>query len=109
MVPITDNVVPVLVSGAGRLLGVGNGDPTDHESDIGNVRKAFSGLCMALIQGDKNAGEITVEAESPGLTGAKVSIPAKAVKLRPQVAVWQREIPKGSGVTGLWRPVKAKG
>jgi len=41
--------------------------------------------------------------------GAKGSIPAKAVKLRPQVAVWQREIPKGSGVTGLWRPVKAKG
>ena len=109
MVPITDNVVTFRVSGAGRLLGVGNGDPTDHESDIGNVRKAFSGLCMALIQADKTAGEITVEAESPGLTGAKVTIPAKAVKLRPQVAVWQREIPKGSGVTGLWRPVKAKG
>ena len=109
MVPITDNVVTFRVSGAGRLLGVGNGDPTDHESDIGNVRKAFSGLCMALIQANKNAGEVTVEAESPGLTGAKLSIPAKAVKLRPQVAVWQREIPKGSGVTGLWRPVKAKG
>ena len=109
MVPITDNVVTFRVSGAGKLLGVGNGDPTDHESDIGNVRKAFSGLCMALIQADKNAGEITVEAESPGLTGAKVTIPAKAVKLRPQVAVWQREIPKGSGVTGIWRPVKAKG
>jgi len=31
------------------------------------------------------------------------------VKLRPQVAVWQRELPKGSGVTGLWRPVMASG
>ena len=29
------------------------------------------------------------------------------VKLRPQVAVWERKVPKGPGVTGLWRPVAA--
>jgi beta-galactosidase len=45
-----------------------------------------------------------VEASSPGLTPASVGISAKAVKLRPQVAVWDREVPAGSGVTGLWRP-----
>jgi len=109
IVPITDNEVTFTVTGAGKLLGCGNGDPTDHEPDQGKSRKAFSGLCMAVVQADKAAGEITVEASSPGLTAAKVTIPAKAVALRPQVAVWQREIPKGSGITGLWRPVKTKG
>jgi beta-galactosidase len=109
IVPITDNEVTFTVSGAGRLLGTGNGDPTNQEPDQGKTRKAFSGLCMAVVQTGKTAGDITVEAVSPGLIAAKATIPSKAVTLRPQVAVWQREIPKGPGVTGLWRPVKAKG
>jgi len=108
VVPITDNDVAFRITGAGKLVGVGNGDPTDHGPDKGTSRKAFSGLCMALIQSTKAPGEITVEATSPGLTAATVTIAAKETKLRPQVAVWKREIPKGSGVTGVWRPVKAK-
>ena len=62
---------------------------------------------MALIQSTKAAGGITVEATSPGLAAATVTITAKETKLRPQVAVWEREIPKGSGIAGVWRPVKA--
>jgi beta-galactosidase len=108
VVPITDNDVAFKVTGAGKLIGVGNGDPTDHGPDKGTSRKAFSGLCMALIQSTKTAGEITVEATSPGLTAATVTIAAKETKLRPQVAVWERPAPKGSGITGVWRPVKAK-
>ena len=109
IVPITDNEVTFRVSGAGKLIGVGNGDPTDHASDKGTSRKAFSGLCMGLVQASKSAGSITVEATSPGLTSASVTIPSKEVKLRPQVAVWTREVPSGPGVTGLWRPVLAAG
>ncbi len=30
------------------------------------------------------------------------------MKLRPQVAVWEREVPTGTGITGLWRPVPAE-
>jgi len=36
-----------------------------------------------------------------------VTIAAKAVRLRPQVAAWEREVPKGPGITGLWRPTVA--
>ncbi|HEY3991081.1 MAG TPA: beta-galactosidase GalA [Acidobacteriaceae bacterium] len=109
VVPITDNEVTFRVSGAGKLLGVGNGDPTDQESDQGTSRKAFSGYCMAIVQSTKNAGDITVEATSPGLAPATVTITAKAVTLRPQVAVWEREVPTGAGVTGLWRPLPYEG
>jgi beta-galactosidase len=105
VVPVTDNAVTFQVSGNGKLIGVGNGDPTNHESDKGTSRKAFCGLCMAVIQSTKTGGDITVEATSPGLEPARVTIAAKAVTLRPQVAIWKREIPVGSGITGLWRPV----
>jgi beta-galactosidase len=106
-VPITENEVTFRVAGAGKLIGVGNGDPTDHAPDKGTSRKAFSGLCMALVQSSKAAGNITVEATSAGLASAVMTIAAKPVKLRPQVAGWEREVPSGSGVTGLWRPVLA--
>src|SRR5208337_3968778 len=42
IVPITDNLVTFKVIGSGKLIGVGNGDPTDQESDKGSSRKAFS-------------------------------------------------------------------
>jgi beta-galactosidase len=109
VLPITDNVVNFRVSGTGKLIGVGNGDPTDHESDKGAVRKAFCGYCMALVQSAKTAGSITVEASSPGLNSASVTIAAKQVALRPQVAAWEREVPTGSGITGLWRPITGSG
>ena len=105
VVPITDNEVTFRVSGAGKLIGVGNGDPTDQESDKGTSRKAFSGMCMGVVQASKQAGNVTVEVTSPGLDTATVTIAAKSVALRPQVTVWEREVPVGSGITGLWRPV----
>lgn len=107
VVPITDNLVTFKVSGEGRLIGVGNGDPTDQESDKGTARKAFSGYCMAIVQSTKKAGSLTVEATSPGLSSARVSITTESMQLRPQVPVWEREVPVGPGVTGLWRPVPA--
>jgi beta-galactosidase len=107
LVPVTDNEVTFRVSGQGRLIGTGNGDPTNQEPDHGTARKAFSGLAMAVVQSTKEGGDITVEATAPGLTAATASITAKAVKLRPQVAVWNRSVPKGGGVTGLWRPAPA--
>jgi beta-galactosidase len=36
-----------------------------------------------------------------------VTVAAKAVEFRPQVAAWEREVPAGSGITGLWRPEPA--
>jgi beta-galactosidase len=109
VVPITDNEVTFRVSGSGKLIGVGNGDPTDHDSDKGTSRKAFSGWCMAIVQATKTAGSITVEATSAGIVPATVTIAAKATTLRPQVTVWGREVPTGAGVTGLWRPMPYEG
>jgi len=109
IVPITDNLVTFKVIGSGKLIGVGNGDPTDQESDKGSSRKAFSGRCMAIVQSTKLADSITVETTSPGLTPAQLTIWAGKVELRPQVAAWEREAPRGPGITGLWRPAQDGG
>ena len=104
LVPVTDNNVTFNVTGAGKLIGTGNGDPTDHAPDKGSARKAFGGLCMGIVQATKQAGAITVEVSAHGLAPASLSIDAKPVKLRPQIAVWERKAPQGTGATGLWRP-----
>jgi len=109
IVPITDNEVEFKVSGAGKLIGVGNGDPTDLASDLGAKRKAFSGYCMGIVQAGKQAGDITVEVSADGLTSATLTLPAKEAALRPQGAEWVRPVPEGSGITGLWRPVRNAG
>ncbi len=107
VVPIRDNQIRFRGSGPGKVIGVGNGDPTSHESDVGSTRRAFSGLCMALVQSLKSAGTIRVEASSPGLASATATITAKGVRLRPQVPAWERVVPTGPGITGLWRPTAA--
>jgi beta-galactosidase len=104
IVPITDNEIVFKVRGAGKLIGTGNGDPTDQAPDKGSSRKAFGGLCVAIVQSSKSAGAITLEASSNGLAPATLAINAKTAALRPQISTWQREIPQGGGASGLWRP-----
>jgi beta-galactosidase len=107
VVPITDNLITFRKNGPAEVIGVGNGDPTSHESDIGSVRTAFAGRCMAIVQAARSAGAVTVTATSPGLSNATITITAMTVAAKPRVAPWDRPIPAGAGVTGLWRPVAA--
>ena len=83
--PVASNEVTFEITGAGKLIGVGNGDPSCHESDKGNKRSAFNGLCMAFVQANKRAGEIRVAASASGLEGASLIISAEAAQLRPAV------------------------
>jgi beta-galactosidase len=104
-VPVASDLVTFRVTGKARLIGVGNGDPTDQSPDKGAARRAFSGYGMALVQASKSAGTVTVEATAPGLAPATATLACLPVALRPQVAVWERPVPAGAGITGLWRPV----
>jgi beta-galactosidase len=85
VVPTAANLISFNVTGAGRLIGVGNGDPSCHESDKGDKRSAFNGLCMAFVQALKQPGELRVEAASEGLTTASVAIKVDAAPPRPVV------------------------
>jgi beta-galactosidase len=86
VVPTAMNEVRFKVSGPGRLIGVGNGDPSCHESDKGDRRSAFNGLCMAFLQALKQPGQVRVEASADGLESGSVVIEAAAASPRPSVA-----------------------
>ena len=86
VVPVADNEIAFQISGAGRLIGVGNGDPSSHEPDKANQRRAFNGLCVAIVQSRKDAGEVKVQATSPGLASAAAVIQCERVTPRPAVA-----------------------
>jgi beta-galactosidase len=90
LVPVARNEVSFRIVGPGRLIGVGNGDPSCHEPDqpiSANEarRSAFNGLCMAFVQALKQPGNIRIEATAAGLETASATIQSEATKLRPSV------------------------
>lgn len=55
--------VRVTVEGAGRLVGLDNGDSTDYDAYKGTVRKLFQGKLLAMIAAKTTPGEIRVIVE----------------------------------------------
>ena len=53
----------VTVEGAGRLIGLDNGDSTDYDAYKGTVRKLFQGKLLAMIAAKTIPGEIRVTVE----------------------------------------------
>jgi beta-galactosidase len=89
-VPTAGNLIRFEISGAGALIGVGNGDPNCQESDKEPKRSLFNGLAQVIVQAGKEPGEIHVEAvkegwDGPELTPAKVTIVVRKAELRPAV------------------------
>ncbi len=77
LAPTASNQIVFEATGPGRILGVGNGDPSSHEPDRASRRSAFNGLCMAIVQALKEPGEIRLSAQSPGLQPATVTIESR--------------------------------
>jgi len=89
-VPTASNLISFKVSGEGKLIGVGNGDPNCQESDKEPKRSLFSGLAQVIVQATKRPGEIHIEAvkegwDGPELTPSKLVIVTKMVTPRPVV------------------------
>jgi beta-galactosidase len=78
LVPTADSPIEFRITGSGRLIGVGNGDPSSHESDKSQRRRSFNGMCAAVVQSDGNVGQLGIEAKSPGMSAAKLLITCAA-------------------------------
>ena len=86
VVSVALNQILFRLSGAGRLIGVGNGDPSCHEADKSSERSAFNGLCMAIVQSKRgDPGPVTVTVTSAGLETATVVVNAAHASLIPIV------------------------
>jgi beta-galactosidase len=73
------NRVNVHVSGAGRLIGLDNGDSTDYDQYKGISRRLFSGKLMAIIGATLEPGKIQMEVSSKGLETQIVEFESQSV------------------------------
>ena len=88
-VPIADNLIKFELNGRGKIIGVGNGNPSSHEPDkylLGTYqRRLFNGKCQVIIQSTQEAGEINLTATSDGLKSDSIVIKTLPCKPRPTV------------------------
>jgi beta-galactosidase len=99
-VPFADDKVSFTVTGPGRIIGVGNGDPNSHERDKATSRSLFNGRCQAILQSIQGTGFIIVRAEAAGLKPAELVIrvePREPVPSVPFVMVQPNELNSQEG------------
>ncbi len=72
-----DNTITFGLNGEGSLAGVGNGNAISHEAFKAHERKAFHGLCLAVVQSSRKPGAMKLSAASVGLQAGQVVIQAK--------------------------------
>jgi beta-galactosidase len=77
IVRYANNRVSFQLSGGGQILGVGNGNPGDHDPDRANERNAFHGHCIVIIKSGARPETLHLTAASPGLRSASVTFRVK--------------------------------
>jgi beta-galactosidase len=78
-VPDAANLIRFSLKGDGKIIGVGNGDPSSHEPDkcLTNSawqRSLFNGKAQVIVQAGKTAGTLVFEAKAEGLQKGNVDI-----------------------------------
>lgn len=81
-----NNRINVTVTGAGRLIGIDNGDSTDFDAYKGKSKRLFGGKLLAVIGARQEAGEITVICTSPGLTEGRLLLQAGNLELKEGIS-----------------------
>ena len=84
------NRVEVLVEGAGRLIGLDNGDSADFDQHKGISRRLFGGKLLAVIGSKKEEGEIRVRLSSQGLQQKEILL--RAVKVAEDSKAEEEEL-----------------
>jgi len=75
-VPNANNLLTFELEGAGKLIGLENGDIIDLSPHKVNYRKAFNGKCLGIIQSNGLQGDIKLKIKSKGLVSQTMNITA---------------------------------
>lgn len=73
------NRINVSLTGAGRIVGMDNGDSTDYEQYKTTSRKLFGGKLTVMIMATDKAGEMVLTASSNGLEAGEIRLTAEDV------------------------------
>lgn len=74
LVPNANNLLDFKITGEGFIAGVDNGYQASLAPFKANYRKAYNGLCLAIIQARTKAGKIQLTASAAGLTSSSIQI-----------------------------------
>ncbi len=75
LLPMADNLINFKVSGGAKIVGVDNGYQASLEPFKADYRKLYNGKCLVILQSNKKAENITLEATTAGnIAAAMVSI-----------------------------------
>lgn len=77
MVPEADNLIESEITGMGSIVATDNGYQADLEPFRTNLRKAFNGKCLVIIQSKTSTGKIKLTARSEGLQSDSITIQSK--------------------------------
>jgi beta-galactosidase len=90
--PLAQDKINFSVEGAGKIIGVGNGDPSCHEPDTFVAeaaphwsRSLFNGLAQIIVQSTRDAGKFNLTASADGLTSATAAVQTQPCAPRPAV------------------------
>jgi beta-galactosidase len=77
IVPDADDImVNFEVSGNGGIAGVGSGNPADISGFQQPMKKAYQGVCLAIVRPETTPGKINIRAAAEGLKEASLTISA---------------------------------
>ena len=76
-VPTATNLLKFKVEGNGELVGVDNGDPTDHLCLKGDAKALFAGKALAVVRslrGEKGTATLTISSEELGNVKQNITV-----------------------------------
>lgn len=76
-VATANNQLVFELKGDGKIVGVANGDPTNHESFKGLTHKALNGKCLVVVQSGRSTGTVELTVSSKGLKTKTITINTK--------------------------------
>ncbi|SHH57194.1 beta-galactosidase GalA [Clostridium grantii] len=91
-VPTCNYQVEFSTNEAGKIIGVGNGDPSDHDSNVEPRKKMFNGLCQLIVRTLKKQGPLEIYAETKEIKKAKLIIENKNIISRPFVPIVENQL-----------------
>jgi beta-galactosidase len=76
--PMADNLVKFALEGPGKIAGVDNGNAATVEPFQADYRKAFNGLALVIVRGERGkAGRVKITATGEGLQAGETTVTTK--------------------------------
>jgi beta-galactosidase len=86
VVPTADQLVTFTVTGPGSIIGLNNGDPTNHEPEKGTQHQVYNGLAQIIVQSQfAGQGKLMLHAASATLASGNATIDIAPSAARPAV------------------------